>query len=264
MPAAHASRRGQALVDRRLYLPRRWAEDAARRAKVSVPPETGFATKPALARETIAAARDAGVACAWVLADALCGSDHRLRRMLEDRGQPCVLAVRMSQSAKVFEGWSPVLSDPAAMARAIPDSDWQRQRLADAERRRGREGPTAPPPGPAAAEVDRRSRLRALAAGPAQPARPRGHGLLLAHAPQGTSLAELAGAAGLRWSIEQAFQPAKDDLGLDHCEARPWHGRHRHTTLVRAAAAHLAKLSADRRRHAFCEAHETSPAAAAA
>ena len=70
--------------------------------------------------------------------------------------------------------------------------------------------------------------------------------------------------AGLRWSIEQAFRRARDELGLDHCEARSRHGRHRHVTLVMAAAAHLAELSADRRRHAFGEGDKTSPAAAAA
>jgi len=41
-------------------------------------------------------------------------------------------------------------------------------------------------------------------------------------APVGTELCELAGAAGLRWTVEECFQRTKDDLGLDHCEARSW------------------------------------------
>ncbi len=85
-----------------------------------------------------------------------------------------------------------------------------------------------------------------------------------AYAPQGTSLAELAGAAGLRWAIEECFLRAKDDLGLDHCEARSWHGWHRHISLVIAAAAFLAKLSAHQRRIAFGKRDKTSPTAAAA
>lgn len=52
----------------------------------------------------------------------------------------------------------------------------------------------------------------------------------LVFAPAGTGLAELAGAAGLRWTIEECFQRAKEELGLDHCEARSWHGWHRHMT----------------------------------
>lgn len=84
------------------------------------------------------------------------------------------------------------------------------------------------------------------------------------YAPAGTSLAELAGAAGLRWAIEDSFLRAKDDLGLDHCEARSWHGWHRHISLVMAAAAFLAKLFANQRRIAFGKRDKTSPAAAVA
>jgi SRSO17 transposase len=68
------------------------------------------------------------------------------------------------------------------------------------------------------------------------------------YAREGTSLEELAGASGLRWTIEECFLRSKDDRGLDHCEARSWHGWHRHMTLVMAAAAVLAKLAADQRR----------------
>ena len=257
--AAYASRWGQALVDRRLYLPRGWAEDGARRAKAQVPEETTFATKPAIAGAMLAELLDAGLPVRWVLADALYGSDFRLRRMLEDRGQPYVLAVRSNQSMKFLEGWIPVLTDPAAMAAAIPDGDWRT--LAAGE---GAKGPRlyhwARLPLRWLAEegferwlLIRRSRHD-----------PDAMAFYFAYAPQGTSLAELAGAAGLRWSIEQAFQRAKDDLGLDHCEARSWHGWHRHMSLVMAAAAYLARLSADRRRHAFGKRDKTSPSVAAA
>ena len=83
-------------------------------------------------------------------------------------------------------------------------------------------------------------------------------------APAGTSLAELAGAAGLRWTIEECFQRAKEELGLDHGEARSWHGRHRHMTLCMAALAFLAGLSAQLRRFARGKPNERSPAAIAA
>nr|WP_245423077.1 transposase [Neorhizobium huautlense] len=81
----------------------------------------------------------------------------------------------------------------------------------------------------------------------------------LVFAPSEATLAELAGAAGLRWTIEECFQRAKNDLGFDHCEARSWHGWHRHMTLVMAAAAFLAKLGADLRRSAGGKPNETSP-----
>ena len=85
-----------------------------------------------------------------------------------------------------------------------------------------------------------------------------------AYAPAQTGLPELAAAAGLRWTIGECFLRAKDGLGLDHCEARSWHGWHRHMTLVMAAAAFLAKLSADQRRAAFGKRDKTSPLAVAA
>ncbi|WP_366142420.1 transposase [uncultured Roseibium sp.] len=81
----------------------------------------------------------------------------------------------------------------------------------------------------------------------------------LSFAPEGTTPEELARAVGLRWTIEECFLRAKDDLGLDHCEARSWHGWQRHMSLVMAAAAFLARLSAALKRNAFRKANETSP-----
>ncbi|TFL15993.1 IS701 family transposase, partial [Jannaschia formosa] len=80
-------------------------------------------------------------------------------------------------------------------------------------------------------------------------------------APEGTALPELARAAGSRWAIEECFLRARDDLGLDHCEARSWHGWHRHMTLVMAAQAFLATLAAAQARAAFGKPPEdkTSP-----
>ena len=80
----------------------------------------------------------------------------------------------------------------------------------------------------------------------------------------GSELAELAGVAGRRWTIEECFQRAKEELGLDHCEARSWHGWHRHMTLCMAAAAFLASLAAQLRRAAGSKANERSPVSLAA
>ena len=68
--AAYASRWGQALIDRQLYLPKSWAGDPARRDSAQVPDEVAFATKPAMACEMIARLLDEGTPCAFVLADA--------------------------------------------------------------------------------------------------------------------------------------------------------------------------------------------------
>src|SRR2546421_4801532 len=48
--------------------------------------------------------------------------------------------------------------------------------------------------------------------------------------------------AGARWAIEESFQIAKDDLGLDQYEVRSWQGWHRHVTLVMLVQAYLTVL----------------------
>src|SRR3954465_8374731 len=120
----YASRYGQALIDRRLYLPEAWAQDASKRAKAGVPQEITFATKPEIARDLIAAALDAGAPCAWVLADALYGSDSRLRRMLEKREQPYVLAVRSNHCLRFWTEEGLEETHPAAMADALAREAW--------------------------------------------------------------------------------------------------------------------------------------------
>lgn len=242
----YASRYGHALVDRRLYLPKAWAQDGERRRKASVPEDVAFATKPAMAREMLAAALDAGTPCAWVLADALYGSDYKLRRMLEDRGQPYVLAVRSNQHLRFLAQEGLVQTDPACLAEELDADDWHALSAGE-----GAKGPRLyhwarlPLNRTTQNGFERWLLFRRNLRSPGEIA------YYFAHAREGTSLAELAGAAGLRWTIEECFLRAKDDLGLDHCEARSWHGWHRHMTLVMAAAAFLAKLAADQRRTAW-------------
>src|SRR3712207_8854956 len=64
----------------------------------------------------------------------------------------------------------------------------------------------------------------------------------LTHAPEGTTLAELVRIAGTRWAIENCFEAAKGEAGLDEYEVRSWTGWHRHVTLAMLAHAYLAAL----------------------
>jgi hypothetical protein len=75
-------------------LPKEWATDVERREAACIPDEVAFTTKPKIAIEMVATALDAGVPCAWVLGDAVYGSDKTLRVSLEEREKPYVLAVR--------------------------------------------------------------------------------------------------------------------------------------------------------------------------
>jgi SRSO17 transposase len=63
-------------------------------------------------------------------------------------------------------------------------------------------------------------------------------------APAGTSLRTLARVAEQRWRIEQSFELAKGEVGLDHYEVRRWDGWYHHMTLAMFALAYLAVLRA--------------------
>jgi SRSO17 transposase len=91
---AYASSRGHAFIDRELYPPRTWAEDAERRTEAGVPMTVSYRSKTDLAVAMLARAFGAGITARWVVADALYGSDRALRRWLEQREQAYVLAVR--------------------------------------------------------------------------------------------------------------------------------------------------------------------------
>jgi SRSO17 transposase len=60
--------------------------------------------------------------------------------------------------------------------------------------------------------------------------------------PAGTTIETLVAVEGQRWTIEDAFETAKNELGLDHNETRSWHGWQRHVSLVMLAFAMLATI----------------------
>lgn len=256
---AYAGPLGQALIDRRLYLPEAWTKDQPRCRRAGVPERIAFASKTEIARELIAGALDAGAPCAWVLADALYGSDSALRRMLEGRRQPYVLAVRSNLTLPFMTSEGFVQTDPAELADELDTGDWVSHPAGEGTKGiRLYDWARIALPWPAGDGFERWVLIRRNRKDAAECA------YYLVFAPTGTSLAELAGAAGLRWTIEECFQRAKEELGLDHCEARSWHGWHRHMTLCMVALAFLTRLSASLRQAADGKANERSPGALAA
>ena len=101
---AYGTTRGHSLIDRRLYLPKSWADDAQKRGKVGVPETVRFATKAQLAQQMLQSAWDAGLRSAWFVADEVYGNDTRFGRWLEQTGQqPYVLTVNKKHSVVI--GW---------------------------------------------------------------------------------------------------------------------------------------------------------------
>src|SRR4051794_9933902 len=118
----YAARRGHALLDRELYLPRSWTDDPARCAAAGVPAGVGFATKPALAGAMLTRVLDAGVPARWVTGDEVYGADPDLRTQLEARRIGYVLAIAGNRRLPTAAG--PIRAD--ALAAALPRRAWQR------------------------------------------------------------------------------------------------------------------------------------------
>jgi SRSO17 transposase len=202
--------------------------------------ETVFATKPALAQQMIIRALDAGVPCAWVLGDEVYGSDRKLRAALEQREQAFVLTVRSNEQFWAVRAKKTGWYTAAELAAARPASAW-RCHSAGA--------------GTKGERFYNWARLR-LARRP-RPVQPHWqHWLLIRRhrqdpddvayyvvfGPADTSLATLARVAGMRWTVEECFEVAKQEVGLDDYEVRSWHGWYRHITLAMLALAFLVAM----------------------
>ena len=222
---------GRALIDRELYLPRSWAGDRDRCREAGIGEDVAFATKPELARQMIERVIDAGVPFGWVAADEAYGQNTALRDWLEERQVSYVLAVPKSFTAATAAG--PGRADD--LAGLVPAAGWQQLSCGS-----GARGP--------------RFYDWALI-GTASPAhqllvrRPVAGGELAfftCHAPPGTTLAELVTVAGARWAVEECFQAAKNETGLDHYQVRRWDAWYRHATLSMLALAFLQVTAAQK------------------
>lgn len=65
----------------------------------------------------------------------------------------------------------------------------------------------------------------------------------LCWSPGEVALSALVRVAGIRWCIEECFQAAKGQVGLDHYQARHWTSWHRHITLAMLALAFLTAVA---------------------
>jgi SRSO17 transposase len=123
----YAAARGAAFLDRALYVPRSWTDDPDRCRAAGIPEEVTFQTKPQLAQAMLARALDAQVPCGWVTGDEVYGNDRLLRRFLEERHLPFVLAIRRNEPLWTsVDGEGPMQVAAQELASLIEDTDWQR------------------------------------------------------------------------------------------------------------------------------------------
>ncbi len=227
---AYGSSSGHALLDRALYVPRDWLDNRERSRAAGIPDDVSFATKPELARMMMERAVGHGVPFGWVTGDTIYGGDRKLRLWLEAQHLPFVLAV--PQDEPLWCGFQQVRADE--LANAMAEDGWQRLSCGD-----GAKGPRLydwalvplprymQPANILYALLVRRSLMDGALA------------YYVVFAPANTSLQTLVNVAGQRWKVEECFELAKDEVGLDQYEVRHWTGWYRHITLAMWALAFL-------------------------
>jgi SRSO17 transposase len=241
--AAYVSLHGQAFIDRALYLPKAWTDDPARMASAHVPDGTAFATKPGLAVTMIERTIAADVPFAWVAADSVYGVGD-IEMALRRAGKGYVLGVSANHHFGSWHGKPPVAGTAAEIAGELDASSWQRLSAGDGTKgARLYDWAYCELADLDAAEYDdERTGLwtrgllirRNIADGDLA--------FFSTWCPAGTSIQTLTMVEGHRWAIEDSFETAKNELGLDHNETRSWHGWHRHVSLVMLAFAMMAAI----------------------
>jgi SRSO17 transposase len=227
---AYATGAGRTFIDRELYLPQGWATDVERRTEAGIPEEVKFATKPQLAREMLERALLAQVPFGWLTADAVYGNDRRLRVWLEEQDLFHVMAVGVDQH--VWLGFrQPRVK---AVIEQIPDTAWQVLSCgAGAKGERLYEWALVELLSFMLEERKRWLLVRRKINEPQEMAS------YVVFGPSETTLEEMVEVAGTRWAIEESFETAKGEVGLDQYEVRSWQGWYRHITLSLLAHAYL-------------------------
>jgi SRSO17 transposase len=252
----YRSAAGHTLIDRRLFLPAEWAADHPRRKEAGVPEAVVFRTKPELALEMVQRAVERGLPFRWVTADSVYGDSPTFVQGV--RGLDTWYVADTSADARVWLTEPEVI--PAGtkgprgrattrprvatkpervdeVAARLPAKAWKRVVVAE-----GSQGP-------------RLYEYAELWVWFSEEGLPSGRERLLvrrslgqqaevkhhrSNAPAEIPLEKLAQVRGSHWAVEQSFEAAKGECGLDEYETRGWVGWHHHTALALLALWFLA------------------------
>lgn len=256
-------------VGLRLFLPRAWAEDAARRARARVPESIPGRPKWQIALDEINRVQTAGARFGAVLADAEYGKVADFRQDLSNRGLAWAVGIGPTQTVYPAEvvvapapvpatGRRPKHSVPSLRSRRaqaviadLPDENWRTLSW-----RRGTKGDLTADfavlrvrvaDGPM---ISRNRRLPGEAAWLVCERRASGERkYYLSNLPEDVALESLASLIKGRWVCEQAHQQMKEELGFDHFEGRSWLGLHHHALMTMIAFAFLQHLRLGGKNH---------------
>ena len=257
---AYVSKRGHALIDRRLYLPKAWIEDPERRAEAKIPSDIQFETKPEQARAMLIEAWERGAPMRWVTGDEVYGHASALREAIAARGRQYVFAVSSTapiwrKRPKMVRTQTETGGRPQQNARvsarhmtvAEVVSRWPSKKWRTLTSSQGAKGPIRYDwaaervvervddlPGRDAWLVARRSLSDHTDVA-----------YYLSNAAKSESLETMVQVAAQRYRIEQCFEEAKGETGLDQYEVRHFQSWYRHITLSMMAHAWLAVTRAE-------------------
>jgi SRSO17 transposase len=231
---AYVSGRGQALVDRRLYLPQDWADDDARRQQTHVPQEISFQESWRIGLELLDRSA-ASLPFGWVAGDDEFGrctefrAQLRLRRLRYVLDVPCNTLIRDLDETPAPGRRVPPWRRADEWARLQPRRRWRKLTVGAGSKRpkvlwaaeawvqtKEEDGHVGP-----------RERLVVLRTVDQEPQA----WYTLSNAPTETPLAQVAAVHGRRHGAEELFGAGKGEVGLGHYEVRSWVGWHHHMTL---------------------------------
>jgi SRSO17 transposase len=256
-------------ITARLYLPEAWATDPTRRSKGHVPVEIAFQTKPELALTLVDQARAWGVPFAWVVADAGYGDNPTFLQGLEARhgayvvGVSSTFGVRLPDEVRAVAlvlprprgRGQPKKPRPAPLYQAqavletLPAERWQTITWRQHDDMALRKQCVAVRVHWATGGAQFSTSHSRVSTGPegwrlGERPVPGDHGDVkwyYSNLPPDTSLQRLVELAHSRWPIEQFYEDAKGECGLDDYQGRRWDGLHRHLALVMLAYSFVAR-----------------------
>jgi SRSO17 transposase len=227
---AYANSSGdRVLLDRELYIPdKTWFGDPARCAEAGIPAGAEFATRPQQVAAMIGRARDAGVPFSWFVADEEFGQNPGLREYLEESKIPYVMAIPKNTE---FSDSTRQAGTAEKHAGRVKHHNWQRRSCGIGSKGfRVYEWALISSDQPGHQYMIRRSIDDGELA------------YYHCYNPRGEGFGELVRAAGMRWPIEESFEAAKSEAGMDNYQVRLYGSWYRHITISMLALAFLAVM----------------------
>ena len=224
----------------RLYLPKAWADDAARRKQAHVPSTIHFQTKPQIALAQLSAACAAGIARGVVLMDASYGANKVLRNGVSALGLQYAAAIVPTLKLRKVgkKGELGARMSAKALALSLPKHAWRNITWRDgsADPLHSRFARVRVRAAPIRGEAKQMEETL-LIEWPQSEAEPTKY--WLSTLPAETPFRRLVDIVKMRWRIERDYQDLRQEIGLGHYEGRGWRGFHHHGTLCIAAYGFL-------------------------